>query len=100
MSSASYLQPLVAPLRFLAQSDFARLSTVKGLDRLVKAALEGARAAGSASDVRLLEGVAQALARGGEHSQEALRSLVPRVREAEVSSRAPDAPREPARPTP
>ena len=44
MPSASYLQPLVAPLRFLAQSDFARLSTVKGLEGLVRTALEGARA--------------------------------------------------------
>ena len=47
MPSASYLQPLVAPLRFLAQSDFARLSTVKGLEGLVRTALEGALAAGS-----------------------------------------------------
>src|SRR5262245_49252077 len=96
MPSASYLQPLVAPLRFLAQSDFARLSTVKGLDRLVKTALEGARAARSGSDVQLLERVAQALERGGaESSQEALRALAPRVREAEVSSRTPDLTREP-----
>ena len=96
MPSASYLQPLVAPLRFLAQSDFARLSTVKGLDRLVKTALEGAKAARSGSDVQLLERVAQALERGGaESSQEALRALAPRVREAEASSRAPEAPQPP-----
>src|SRR6185295_5954289 len=83
MPSASYLQPLVAPLRFLAQSDFARLSTVKGLEGLVRKALEGARAARSGADVQLLERVARALEQGGPDSpQEALRALAPRVREA------------------
>ncbi len=82
MPSASYLQPLVAPLRFLAQSDFARLSKVKGLDALVRAALEGARAARSGSDVQLLERVARALEREGpESQQQALRALAPRVRD-------------------
>src|SRR5215831_17932360 len=86
MSSASYLQPLVAPLRFLAQSDFARLSTVKGLDALVRTALAGARAARSGEDVALLERVARALEPGGPESpQQALRALVPRVRETESS---------------
>jgi|GEM_PF-6518687 len=83
MPPASYLQPLVAPLRFLAQSDFARLSTVKGLDALVRTALEGARAARSAADVALLEHVARALASGSPASQqEALRALAPRVRDS------------------
>src|SRR5262250_2366136 len=88
MPSAPYLQPLVAPLRFLAQSDFARLSTVKGLERLVRTALEGARAARSGTDVQLLERVARALERGGpETAQEALRALAPRVRDAGTTSR-------------
>jgi ATP-dependent DNA helicase RecG len=83
MPSAPYLQPLVAPLRFLAQSDFARLSTVKGLEGLVRTALEGARAARSGADVQLLERVARALERGGPESpQDALRALAPRVRDA------------------
>src|SRR5215813_8100533 len=87
MPSASYLQPLVAPLRFLAQSDFARLSTVKGLEGLVRTALEGARAARSGTDVQLLERVARALEQGGpETAQEALRALAPRVRDAGVTA--------------
>ncbi|MGZ6162157.1 MAG: ATP-dependent DNA helicase RecG, partial [Myxococcaceae bacterium] len=90
MPSASYLQPLVAPLRFLAQSDFARLSTVKGLDALVRAALEGARAARESGDVRLLERVARALASGSpEAQQEALRAVAPRVRDAGLGSPPP-----------
>src|SRR5215468_8559317 len=90
MSSASYLQPLAAPLRFLAQSDFARLSTVKGLERLVRTALEGARAARSGTDVQLLERVARALEQGGpETAQEALRALAPRVRDAGTASGGP-----------
>ena len=56
---------------------------VKGLEGLVRTALEGARAARSAADVQLLERVARALERGGPESpQEALRALAPRVREA------------------
>src|SRR5215831_15706124 len=87
MPSASYLQPLVAPLRFLAQSDFARLSTVKGLEGLVRTALEGARAARSGTDVQLLERVARALEQGApETAQEALRALAPRVRDAGVTA--------------
>jgi len=83
MPSAPYLQPLIAPLRFLAQSDFVRLSTVKGLEGLVRMALEGARAARSGTDVQLLERVARALEHEGrESAQEALRALAPRVREA------------------
>jgi len=90
MPSAPYLQPLVAPLRFLAQSDYARLSTVKGLDGLVRTALEGARAARSGADVQLLERVAQALERGApETTQEALRALAPRVRDAGVPAASP-----------
>src|SRR5215472_4782054 len=89
MPPASYLRPLVAPLRFLAQSDFARLSTVKGLDALVRTALQGAREAESGGDVQLLERVARALAHGGAESQEALRALAPRVREAEAAAEAP-----------
>ena len=88
MPSVPYLQPLVAPLRFLAQSDFTRLSTVKGLEGLVQTALAGARASGTGNDVRLLERVAQALLRGGPESREALRALAPRVREAEAASQA------------
>src|SRR6516164_3020839 len=92
MSSAPYLQPLVAPLRFLAQSDFARLSTVKGLEGLVRTALEGARAARSGADVQLLERVARALERGGpETAQEALRALAPRVRDAGATPGSPTA---------
>jgi hypothetical protein len=79
MPSASYLQPLVAPLRFLAQSDFARLSTVKGLDALVRAALEGARAARSGSDVQLLERVARALEHEGPESQQQALRTPPRA---------------------
>ncbi|HVP59179.1 MAG TPA: ATP-dependent DNA helicase RecG [Myxococcaceae bacterium] len=82
MPAASYLQPLVAPLRFLAQSDFARLLNVKGLDRLVRAALAGARAAGSGTDVQLLERLSRALESGSpESQQDALRALAPRVRD-------------------
>ena len=93
MPSASYLRPLVAPLRFLAQSDFARLSTVKGLDGLVRTALQAAREAGSGGDVQLLERVARALVHGGSDSQEALRALAPRVREAEADSGAASNPK-------
>ncbi|MGZ3481545.1 MAG: OB-fold nucleic acid binding domain-containing protein, partial [Myxococcaceae bacterium] len=90
MPSASYLQPLVAPLRFLAQSDFARLSSVKGLDALVRAAREGARAARASGDVQLLERVARALASGSpEAQQEALRAVAPRVRESGLGSPPP-----------
>src|SRR6516164_9492172 len=93
MSSAPYLQPLVAPLRFLAQSDFARLSTVKGLEGLVRTALEGARAARSGADVQLLE-------RGGpETAQEALRALAPRVRDAGATAGPPPATPAPPRQT-
>src|SRR5215831_5007881 len=101
MSSASYLQPLVAPLRFLAQSDFARMSTVKGLDALVRTALAGARAAHSGEDVALLERVARALEPGAPESpQQALRALVPRVREAEPPGGAPEPrPRRPPAPS-
>ena len=92
MSAPSYLQPLVAPLRFLAQSDFARLSTVKGLERLVRTALAGARAAGSGTDVRLLEQVARALDGGAPESQQrALRALAPRVRDGQEASPGPGA---------
>ena len=95
MPSAPYLQPLVAPLRFLAQSDFARVSTVKGLEGLVRTALDGARAARSGADVQLLERVARALERGGPESpQEALRALAPRVRDAGAA--VSDAARAPA----
>ena len=98
MPSLSYLQPLVAPLRFLAQSDFQRLSTVKGLDALVRAALEGARAARSGDDVRLLERAARALEREGpESQQEALRALAPRVRDASAGA-APTRPPDPIAP--
>lgn len=87
MPPAPYLQPLVAPLRFLAQSDFARLSTVKGLEALVGAALAGARAARSGSDTELLERVARALESGSPESrQEALRALAPRVRQSALAS--------------
>ena len=87
MPSAPYLQPLIAPLRFLAQSDFARLSTVKGLGGLVRTALEGARAARSGTDVQLLERVAHALEQEGrESAQVALRALAPRVREAAAAA--------------
>src|SRR6516225_2722561 len=100
MSSAPYLQPLVAPLRFLAQSDFARLSTVKGLEGLVRTALEGARAARSGADVQLLERVARALERGGpETAQEALRALAPRVRDAGATAGPPPATPAPPRQT-
>jgi ATP-dependent DNA helicase RecG len=81
MSSADYFQPLVAPLRFLAQRDFTRISTVKGLGPLVRTALERARAVGSGADVQLLEAAVRALDAGGPDSQrEAFRALAPRVR--------------------
>src|SRR5690349_10028691 len=83
MPSAPYLLPLIAPLRFLAQRDFTRLPTVKGLEGLVRTALERARAARSGTDVQLLERVARALEQEGrESAQEALRALATRVREA------------------
>ena len=77
-------------VRFLAQRDFARLPTVKGLEGLVRKALEGARAARSGADVQLLERVARALERGGPESpQEAFRALAARVREAAPRPGAP-----------
>jgi ATP-dependent DNA helicase RecG len=80
MQPSDYLQPLVAPLRFLAQSDFLRVSTVKGLGPLVAAALAGARREGAATDVRLLERAAAALqAADVESSRAALRALAHRV---------------------
>src|SRR5690606_5143806 len=40
------LAPLLGPLRFASQRDFAALGTVKGLQRVLSAALEAAEQAG------------------------------------------------------
>src|SRR5262249_20960452 len=80
MQPSDYLQPLVAPLRFLAQSDFLRVGTVKGLGPLVQAALVGARREGAVTDVRLLERAAGALeAADVESTRSALRALAQRL---------------------
>ena len=93
MHPTDYLQPLVAPLRFLAQSDFARVGTVKGLGPLVEAALVGARREGAATDVRLLERAAGALQTADlESARMALRALARRVTAPVVADPTPAPP--------
>jgi len=101
MQPSDYLQPLVAPLRFLAQSDFLRVSTVKGLGPLVEAALLGARREGAVTDVRLLERAAGALqAADVESTRAALRALAHRVSGPPPPSASPGADRPPPPPPP